>query len=102
MTDACRSDPLAHIADVFHAKGLALLSKIFDEILPCRGVGTIACLMVAKKTQLCSLILLLRDTARGVRFYRDGLGLSVRSESKNFARIAVSDNVTLDLREARS
>lgn len=51
---------------------------------------------------MSNIILLLRNVASGVRFYREGLGLVIRSESENFARVLASENVTLDLKEAHS
>jgi catechol 2,3-dioxygenase-like lactoylglutathione lyase family enzyme len=53
-------------------------------------------------TRLASVVLLVRDVPRGLRFYRDGLGLAVTASTETFARVAVSDAVTLDLRAAGS
>jgi catechol 2,3-dioxygenase-like lactoylglutathione lyase family enzyme len=58
--------------------------------------------MPAARAKLSSVILLLRDVSRSVRFYRDGLGLPVVAESETFAQVGISDALTLDLKAAQS
>jgi catechol 2,3-dioxygenase-like lactoylglutathione lyase family enzyme len=58
--------------------------------------------MPAARAKLSSVILLLRDVSRGLRFYRDGLGLPVVAETETFAQVAITDGLTLDLKAAKS
>lgn len=48
-------------------------------------------------SRLCRIVLIIRDVEKGLRFYRDGLGLQVTAQTPTFARLRASPTSTLDL-----
>jgi catechol 2,3-dioxygenase-like lactoylglutathione lyase family enzyme len=55
---------------------------------------------MASQARLTSIILLLRDVPRGLAFYRDGLGLAVRTSTATHACVAASPTLDLELTAA--
>lgn len=47
--------------------------------------------------RLSRIVLLLRDLDHGIRFYRDGLGLLVDAQTRNYARLRTTNNTAVEL-----